>query len=101
VSAYDISETLKKEGVPRSPIAVAQVLKQEGFAKLPRRKDEERPQGIKPTASDQADVRSLSLEPRHVLADAEQRKQEDRQKRKHAGDQHAECMAHPVALCRW
>lgn len=63
-SVYDISEALKKEGVTRSPVAVAEVLKQEGFAKLPRRRDEERPPGIKPTAADQADVRALSLEPR-------------------------------------
>ena len=65
-SVYDISEALKKEGVTRSPVAVAEVLKQEGFAKLPRRKDEERPPGTKPTAADQADVRCLSLEPRRL-----------------------------------
>ena len=44
-SIYDISEALKKEGIPRTPVAVAAVLKQEGFAKLPRRKDDERPTG--------------------------------------------------------
>lgn len=63
-SVYDISEALKKEGVTRSPVAVAEVLKQEGFAKLPRRRDEERPPGTKPTAADQADVRALNLDPR-------------------------------------
>ena len=63
-SIYDISEALKKEGIKRSPVAVAEVLKQEGFARLPRRKDDERPTGTKPTAADPADARALSLEPR-------------------------------------
>ncbi len=63
-SIYDISEALKKEGIQRTPVAIAAVLKQEGFARLPRRKDDERPTGTKPTAADPADVRALSLEPR-------------------------------------
>ena len=65
-SIYDISEALKKEGIRRSPVAVAAVLKQEGFSRLPRRKDDERPPRSKPTAGDQADVRALSLEPRTI-----------------------------------
>jgi transposase len=65
-SVYDISEALKKEGIPRSPVAVAEVLRKEGFAKLPRRGDTERPAGTKPTAADRADARALSLEPRTV-----------------------------------
>ena len=56
-SIYEISEALKKEGVVRSPVAVDQVLKQEGFARLPRRKDDERPPGIRPSVADRADVR--------------------------------------------
>ncbi len=63
-SIYDISEALKKDGIRRTPVAIAAVLKQEGFARLPRRKDDERPAGTKPTAADPADVRALSLEPR-------------------------------------
>lgn len=63
-SIHDISEALKKEGVRRSPAAVAAVLQQEGFARLPRRGDDERPTGTKPTAADTADARALSLEPR-------------------------------------
>lgn len=63
-SIYDISEALKKEGSPRSPVAVGQVLRQEGFNKLPRRGDDERPPGTKPTAADRADARALNLEPR-------------------------------------
>jgi hypothetical protein len=63
-SIHDISEALKKEGIRRTPAAVAAVLQQEGFARLPRRKDDERPAGTKPTAADPADARALSLEPR-------------------------------------
>jgi len=65
-SIHDISQALKKEGVRRSPAAVAAVLQQEGFAKLPRRRDDERPTGTKPTAADTADARALSLEPRTI-----------------------------------
>jgi len=66
LSIYDISEALKKENIQRSPVSVANVLKEEGFAKLPRRADEERPPGIRPTQADRADVRTVSLEPRTV-----------------------------------
>jgi transposase len=65
-SIHDISEALKKEGIRRSPAAVAAVLQQEGFARLPRRKDDERPARTKPTAADTADARALSLEPRTI-----------------------------------
>jgi len=64
LSIYDISDALKKEDIQRSSVAVANVLKEEGFAKLPRRADEERPPGVRPTQADRADVRMLSLEPR-------------------------------------
>jgi hypothetical protein len=63
-SIYDISEALKKEDIPRTPAAVAQVLRDEGFVRLPRRGDAERPAGTRPTAADRADVRTLNLEPR-------------------------------------
>lgn len=66
LSVYDISQALKKEGVPRTSAAVAEVLKKEGFAKLPRRGDDERPSGTRPTAADRADTRVLSLEPRAI-----------------------------------
>lgn len=65
-SIYDISEALKKDGIARTPVAVLQVLQEEGFAKLPRRLDEERPPGTRPTAADRADVRLLNLEPRTI-----------------------------------
>jgi len=66
LSIYDISDALKKEDIQRSPVAVASVLKEEGFARLPRRADEERPPGVRPTQADRADVRTLSLQPRRV-----------------------------------
>jgi hypothetical protein len=66
LSIYDISRALKKEDIQRTPAAVAAVLKEEGFAKLPRRADEERPETVKPVQADRADVRMLSLEPREI-----------------------------------
>jgi transposase len=66
LSIYDISESLKKDGVRRSPMAVSKVLRKEGFAPLPRRRDDERPEGTRPTAADRSDVRELLLEPRTV-----------------------------------
>jgi hypothetical protein len=66
LSIYDISDALKREDVRRSPAAVAGVLKEEGFARLPRRGDEERPAGVRPTQAARADVRTLSLTPRSV-----------------------------------
>ena len=64
LSIYDISKALARSGHKLSSAAVALILKEEGFARLPRRRDEERPQGTRPTAADVADVRQLSLEPR-------------------------------------
>ena len=40
------------------------ILKEEGFAKLPRRRDEERPDHPRPVTADVADVRQLDLTPR-------------------------------------
>jgi hypothetical protein len=64
LSIYDISRALHQAGQPLSPAAVAQILQEEGFAKLPRRADEERPPGHRPTVADVADVRQLDLQPR-------------------------------------
>jgi hypothetical protein len=66
LSIYDISHALHDEGRPLSPVAVSQVLKAEGFARLPRRADDERPLGARPTTADVADVRQLDLAPRHL-----------------------------------
>jgi transposase len=61
LSIYDISSTLRDEGHPLSPAAVAILLRAEGFARLPRRLDDERPPGSRPTTADIADVRQLDL----------------------------------------
>jgi hypothetical protein len=66
LSIYDISRVLHDEGRPLGPVAVSQVLKAEGFARLPRRADDERPPGPRPTAADVADVRRLDLTPRQL-----------------------------------
>jgi len=54
-SIYDISETLKAEGHSLSPVTIALLLKEEGFARLPR-----------PTAAAVAEVRRLDLRPRQL-----------------------------------
>ncbi len=64
LSIYDISRTLRDEGDTLSPAAVSVLLQAEGFARLPRRLDEERPPGSRPTTADVADVRQLDLSPR-------------------------------------
>ena len=60
-SVYEISQTLKEHHCPLSPTAVREVLKEEGFAPLPRRLDEERPDYPHPTIEPVADVREFSL----------------------------------------
>src|SRR5512143_587438 len=64
LSIYEISRTLSREDEPISPATVAGILKEEGFARLPRRLDEERPPDVRPTTADVADVRQLDLAPR-------------------------------------
>jgi hypothetical protein len=64
LSIYDISRNLAHQGHPLSPVAVGQILKEEGFARLPRRADDERPPSSRPTRADVADVRQLDLSPR-------------------------------------
>ena len=64
LSIYDISHALEKEGRQRSPASIAIILKEEGFARLPRRRDDERPPQVRPRAAEVADVRQLDLSPR-------------------------------------
>lgn len=66
LSIYDISEVLATKGHQVSPVSVAKILKEEGFARLPRRNDEERPPAVRPIAGEVADVRQLDLEPRRI-----------------------------------
>jgi len=56
LSVHDISRALAREDESLSPAAVATILKEEGFAKLPRRLDEERPDRPRPVVGDVADV---------------------------------------------
>jgi len=64
LSIYDISRTLEHEGKSLSPAAISLILKEEGFAKLPRRRDEERPAGVHLEKEPVADFRQLNLTPR-------------------------------------
>lgn len=66
-SVYEISQTLQERHCPLSPTAVREVLRAEGFAALPRRLDEERPQIIAPSIEPVADVRQFSLAPRQFV----------------------------------
>jgi transposase len=66
LSIYDISEVLRRKGHSLSPVSISFILKEEGFARLPRRGDEERPPAIRPTAANVADVNALDLTPRKL-----------------------------------
>jgi len=64
LSIYDISRALAHEGEKLTPAAIANLLHAEGFARLPRRRDEERPAEVRPLRADVADVRQLDLSSR-------------------------------------
>ncbi len=63
LSVYDISQVLETKGHQLSPVSVSKILKEEGFARLPRRAEDERPAGPRPTVAEVADVRHLDLSP--------------------------------------
>src|SRR5215467_9183338 len=63
LSVYDIRRELAAAGHHISINALAILLREEGFARLPRRLDEERPEATRPEAAAMADVRALDLEP--------------------------------------
>jgi transposase len=63
-SVYEISQTLKEQGMALSATAVREVLAAEGFAPLPRRLDEERAVRIGPNAQAVANVGEFVLSPR-------------------------------------
>jgi hypothetical protein len=65
LSVHDISRALARDDELLSPAAVAAILEEEGFAKLPRRGDDERPNQPRPVVAEVADVRQLDLTPRH------------------------------------
>jgi transposase len=58
-SVYDIRDILRSEGLSLSHVLISQILKEEGFAKLPRRADDERPLRPRPDVAEIADVREL------------------------------------------
>jgi len=61
LSIYDISRVLEESGQRVSAVAISLVLKEEGFARLPRRRDEERLPGPRPEVAEVADVNRLDL----------------------------------------
>src|ERR1035441_10186873 len=64
LSIYDIESALKNQQTPLSTTAIWEILHEEGFARLPRRQDAERPGTLHPTAAAVADCREFSLAPR-------------------------------------
>lgn len=65
LSVYDIRDELERSGKDRlSATAIQEVLREEGFARLPRRADDERPGRARPTADQVADVRCFGLDDR-------------------------------------
>ena len=61
-SIYDIRDELQRLGSSYlSSTAIAELLRGEGFSRLPRRGDDERPQGPRPAADAVADVREFAL----------------------------------------
>ena len=67
LSIYEISQSLKDQKLSLSSTAVNEVLRAEGFAPLPRRRDDERPQTPRPTIEAVADARQFSMAPRHFF----------------------------------
>lgn len=63
LSVFDIQRELRAEDQDLSINSLSILLREEGFARLPRRKDDERPAVIKPEAAPVADVRELDLSP--------------------------------------
>ena len=71
LSVYDIRDELERSSKDRlSVTAIQEVLRAEGFARLPRRLDEERPNRPRPMADAIADARRFSLQPREFSTHA-------------------------------
>ena len=64
LSVYDIQRELREHDHEVSINSLSILLREEGFARLPRRKDDERPPPLKPEIAAPADVRALDLSPR-------------------------------------
>jgi hypothetical protein len=63
-SVYDIQRELAAAGHTVSINTLSLLLREEGFARLPRRRDDERPAAVRAEPAAVADVRALSLTPR-------------------------------------
>jgi hypothetical protein len=64
LSVYDMQRELAAAGHTISINSLIILLREEGFSRLPRRADDERPPTVKPEIADVADVRRLDLSPR-------------------------------------
>jgi len=63
LSVYDMQRELAAAGHTISVNSLTVLLREEGFSRLPRRADDERPATVKPEVADVADVRRLDLSP--------------------------------------
>jgi hypothetical protein len=70
LSVYDITTALAQAGEALSPPAVWAILSEEGFARLPRRGEEERAGQVAATRAGAADSRACDLSPREFRTDA-------------------------------
>jgi hypothetical protein len=64
LSVYDIQRELAATGHSISINTLTVLLREEGFSRLPRRADDERPPTVKPEIAQVADMRRLDLSPR-------------------------------------
>jgi len=65
LSVYDIQHLLNEQGHFLSIVSISAILKEEGFARLPRRADHERPDHVRPDKAPVADVQQLDLADSH------------------------------------
>jgi hypothetical protein len=63
LSVYDMQRELAAAGHTISINSLTVLLREEGFSRLPRRADDERPVTVKPEIADVADIRRLDLSP--------------------------------------
>jgi hypothetical protein len=64
LSVYDIQRELAAASHKISINALSVLMREEGFDRLPRRRDEERPLTVKPEAAAVADIKAIDLSPR-------------------------------------
>jgi transposase len=65
-SVQDIQRLLQEEKISISAGSIWSILQEEGFSRLPRRKDEERPDWPRPDKASYADIRKLSWDERTI-----------------------------------